>query len=33
MQRLRYSSVAIRRYIVWSSALKCVVNGVASAPP
>ena len=27
MQRLRYSSVAIRRYIVWSSALKCVVNG------
>ena len=33
ISRFRYSSVATRRYIVRSSALKCVTNGRASAPP
>ena len=31
--RLRYSSGAMRRYRSMSSALWCVVNGLAAAPP
>ncbi|MNV62388.1 hypothetical protein D3C71_1549330 [compost metagenome] len=33
IRRLRYSSGAMRRYISCSSALWCVTNGLALAPP